>query len=297
MSDNGKKTNREKRTILDVTIEKWKTVGVIVAAIFSAIGVIATAYFSYLAILTPTRVEATRTAEAKLTLTPSIAATATETPFNKLILSKHAEFFDFDDGKTSGWRPFAWDTGWVVYEKSGDIEVVGKAFVLDDHPGPFLKYPLDLESEEHYAYLKRNAIYKPVDGKVIGIIANVCYESEDAYSLEEIYAGFVIPYRVGEKELSNEDYVKKLIPNRWNTIVWSLYSPVWWGREEMSEKWSEFIELFGDEGANMWPGRRLDHVKIDKIGIQFFVHTEGGPRQFKGTAYIDNIALIYQHLP
>jgi hypothetical protein len=216
---------------------------------------------------------------------------------NEVILSKHAEVFSFDDENTGGWKPLEWDTGWIVYEKSGDIEVVGKDFVLDGHSGPFLKYPLDLESEGLYAFLKRNAIYQPVDDKVIGILANVYYESREEYSFEAIHAGFVVSRRVGEKEVRNEDYAKQLIPDRWNTIVWSLYGPVWWAGEDKSEKWGEFKGLFGDEGGNMWPGALLDQTEIDKIGIQFFLYTDDGPKRFKGTAYIDNIALIYRHVP
>ncbi len=175
--------------------------------------------------------------------------------------------------------------------------MVDKEFVLDGHNGPFLKYPLDLEAEEQYASLKRNAIYYPANEKVTGIVANIFYESEDAYSHEEIYAGFVVPYRVDGKELRNEDFMQKLIPNRWNTIIWSLYGPVWWGSEDKDEEWNELKELFGDEAANLYVGRRLDHIEIEKIGIQFLVTTESGPKQFKGKAYIDNITLIYRHLP
>jgi hypothetical protein len=91
--------------------------------------------------------------------------------------------------------------------------------------------------------------------------------------------------------------MQKLIPNRWNTIVWSLYGPVWWSAEDKGKKWEEFKELFGDIGAAMWPGLRLDHNKIDSIGVQFYVYTEDGPKEFKGTAYIDNIVLIYRHAP
>ena len=233
------------------------------------------------------------------TLTSSPTATATTPPASPLegfILSKYAEIFDFDDGNTSGWKPFEWDSGWVVFEKSGDIGIVEKDFILEGHSGPFLTYPLDLESEERYAYVNRNAIYRPVDEEVIGILANIFYESDEGYEHEKIEAGFVVPYEVGGKTLHTEDYMKILVPNSWNTIVWSLYGPVWWYGAEEDKKWGELKELFGDEGVSMWPGRRLDHNKIDSIGIQFLVYTEGGPKQFKGTVYIDNIALIYRHV-
>lgn len=233
------------------------------------------------------------------TLLPTSTPIATAPPASLpegFILSKYAEIFDFDDGDTSGWKPFEWDAGWVVYEKSGDIGIVEKDFVLEGHSGPFLEYPLDLESEERHAYLNRNAIYKPLDEEVIGILANIFYESDEGYEHEEIMAGFVVPYEVGGKALRREDYMKKLVPNSWNTIVWSLYGPVWWDDEEKDKKWGELKQLFGEEGASMQPGLRLDHNKIDSIGIQFLVYTEGGPKQFKGTAYIDNIALIYRHV-
>lgn len=214
----------------------------------------------------------------------------------KIILSEYTEIFNFDDGGASEWKPFVWDAGWVDYVDNGNVEVMGSDFVRDGHSGPFLKYPLDLKAEDIYASTIRNAIYKPIDKKIIGIVANVFYESDPHYSLEEIRAGFVVPFRVGNGELlRNEDYLKKLTPNKWNTIIWSLYGPVWWASKDKDEAWNNLRDLFGDEAYNLQVGRDLHDEKIEKIGIQFIVNSEGGSKEFKGTAYIDNIVLVYEH--
>ncbi len=208
-----------------------------------------------------------------------------------LILSNNTEIFNFNDETLNGWKPLEWDTGWVIYETSGNLEIVKKS--LDHHKGTFLKYPLHLKSKGLYEYLIRNAIYKPIDETVIGILANIYYESEQTSSFEKIYAGFVVPYMPGR----NEGYLKPLIPNKWNTLVWSLYGPIWWDGDNKKEKWKEFKELLGDENYALHPGRRLDDTKIESIGIQFYVTAkeENVPTEFRGTAYIDNIILIYRH--
>ena len=226
----------------------------------------------------------------------TVTAQAIEpSPLNdKVILSKQTEIFSFDSGNTGEWKSFEWSDGWLTFKKSGVTKVTDEDFTLDGHKGSFLQYPLDLESQDKYTYLTRNAIYKLVNDEVIGIVANVYYESEEGYNLEEILAGFVIPYKIGPNELVHEDYLKNLVPDRWNTIIWSLYSPVWVGDQEKEKKWLEYLALQGDNGVNLQPGRRLDNIKIDGIGIQFLVNTEGGPKQFKGTVYFDNITLIYR---
>ena len=35
--------------------------------------------------------------------------------------------------------------------------------------------------------------------------------------------------------------------------------------------------------------------ELKKIGVQFVVNSEGGPKECKGTAYVDNTVLIYEH--
>ncbi|MCB0210101.1 MAG: hypothetical protein KDJ52_12265 [Anaerolineae bacterium] len=213
----------------------------------------------------------------------------------EIFLSEYVETFTFDEQGLEGWKPFIWNTGWINFVDSGSLEVVDKNFTLDGHSGPFLKYPLDLATEDEYASTKRSAVYQPVDSKVIGIVANVFYKSEPQYSREEVRAGFIISYDVNGDRLRTEDFLKKLTPNKWNTIVWSLYGPVWWAEEDKEKKWEEFKELFGTENYNLQVGRHLHDTKIEKIGIQFLVNSEGGSEEFKGTAYIDNIVLIYEH--
>ena len=71
---------------------------------------------------------------------------------------------------------------------------------------------------------------------------------------------------------------------------------MYWNEQDKYEKWDDFKELFEYGESSMQPGLRLDHNKIDSIGIQFYVYTEDNPRRFKGTAYIDDIALILRHI-
>jgi hypothetical protein len=177
-----------------------------------------------------------------------------------------------------------------------------KFFILTDdvtignRPGPFLKYPLDLKSEKRDEYLQRNAIfYRPLSGKhIIGIIANIYYVSEDEHALKKVRGTFVAPFEANDHTLMQENFSQQLLPNKWNTIVWSLYSPVWWSAGEKDMKWGELVELFENEAEGLHPGRRLDNRTIDWIGIQFYVQAEDEPEEFKGVVYLDNIAIIYQ---
>jgi hypothetical protein len=210
------------------------------------------------------------------------------------ILSKNKTFY-FDDGDPSGWKPFGMGQldDWVYFIKTGEIEVVEKKTGIR---GVFLKYSLDLESPGKDNYKKRNAVYYLVDAEVKGILANIFYEPEEEYETEKILAGFIFLYETGGKSLWKQSWMIQLKPKEWNTIAWSLYGPVWW--EETSDKrlehWEAFEGLWEFEGVNLHPGWRFaNKQKIDKIGIQFYVNTEKGPKQFKGAAYIDNIAIIY----
>lgn len=292
---NSTNASEEKSSASDIEVTRVKENSAILIAVIGLASAVIGYYFNYL--ITRTQIElplaATVTAAAKpaASIKPPNAQ-----PTSDVFLSEFVEIADFDEGNSEGWRPFAWDSGWVDYVDSGNVEVVESDFVLDGHSGPFLKYPLELKAEDIYASTIRNAIYKPTDKKIIGIIANVFYESDPHYSLEEIRAGFVVPFRVGDGELlRNEDYLKKLTPNKWNTIIWSLYGPVWWDSKDKDQAWNSLKDLFGDGAYNLQVGRHLYDVKIEKIGIQFIVNSEGGPKEFKGTAYIDNIVLVYEH--
>lgn len=89
------------------------------------------------------------------------------------VLSEDAELYDFADGDKRGWRPLEWDRGWTGFERSGELEVADSSVILAGYTGPFLRYPLDLESPGQWDYRRRNAIYLPVDSTLIGVIANV----------------------------------------------------------------------------------------------------------------------------
>jgi hypothetical protein len=210
-----------------------------------------------------------------------------------VFLSDQVEIYDFEDGGASGWEPLDWDTNWIRFKRSGDLVVTGPDVTLDTHSGPFVQYRLDLESEGAGAYLDRSAISHPLTRRLIGISAEVYYESDPQFSAEEVYAGFAVPYWANSKQLVNEDFVKRLVPNRWNTITWSLFGPVFWGDENKDAAWTALEEAFGDEAADLNLGRRLDGISLDWISIQFYVDAPDAPRRFQGTVYIDNIVLIY----
>ncbi len=214
-----------------------------------------------------------------------------QTQPQQIILSSNARVFSFDDRTANGWKPLQWDTGWNLFTKTSDLDVVESNFSLGNHSGPFLKYSLHLTADGNGSYRGRSGIYLPTDdAKIIGIMADVYYLSDPGYGDKTVMSGFVVDDQV----TFNEDFAKKLEPNKWNTLIWSLYAPVFWGDTTISEEWEGFQGLFGNAKENMWPGRRLDETAISRIGIQFFVLAQSNPEEFNGTVYIDNIVVIYR---
>lgn len=211
---------------------------------------------------------------------------------NRVVYSPNASISHFDnatnDNDTEGWQPFS-DEG--IYIKTSDLNVVHKK--LDGIESGMLQYSLNLQFDRTGTLNQRNAVYYPMDkGKVIGIIANVYYESDFGSSDKMVYGGFFANGTFG----FTEDYLKKLEPNKWNTLVWSLFGPVYWDMSdtEVTEKWQAFKDLIWEPGNYLHPGNRLDEVALDRIGIQFFVGAKDNPEKFNGTVYIDNIILIYR---
>lgn len=210
-------------------------------------------------------------------------------------LSERVETYRFANQSTDGWKPFDLDLGWMAYDKSGDLAITSGYTGLNSRCGgrigQFLRYPLDLESENS-GYKSRNAIYRPTDStKTAGIIAQVCFTSDPGFGGRQIIGGFIAE----DKTRIHESHTWKLEPNTWNTLVWSMDSPHYWAQDAQKDaKWQALQETFpADERNNLFVYQRLDNTGIDRIGFQFYVWPDGDSQKFKGTAYFDNIIIVY----
>jgi hypothetical protein len=216
-----------------------------------------------------------------------------------VFLSEHLETLGFDSGTTDDWKPLEHNPGWMAYDKAGDIDVTSLAGSrCGNQTGQFLKYPLRLKSESG-GYKSRNAIYRPTDGaKIAGIIANVCYTSDPGFGGETIIGGFIAE----DKTTIHESDTRRLDPNTWNTLVWSMDSPHFWASDGQKDaKWQTLRETFPfNERGDLFVYQWLDNTGVDRIGIQFYVWTDSSSREsevsakeFRGTAYFDNIVVLY----